>query len=120
MIYKFKIYGTLPSLDNLLNADNGEAVQLLEQSELYINHYIKAQLANVKIYNPIMIIFKFFEPVGNRELSDIASFAHITIIRALRQAHVLNQYCERSITGFSDYYDIDRQDPRIEITIIEV
>lgn len=70
------------------------------------------------VSNPVFIEFHWFEPNKKRDKDNIAS-AKKFILDALVKTSVLPNDGWKYIIGFSDDFDIDKNNPRIEVKIIE-
>lgn len=130
MTYKLMIPGKMPTLNDYLHGErmgtksNGKCTTIgnsLKQKWQYeviksIRKYMKA----TKIYRPIKLSYKYYEPNSNRDMDNICGFAHKVVQDALVQAQVIVDDKWAYIKGFSDEFFIDKENPRIEVTIEEV
>ena len=66
----------------------------------------------------VFIIFHWYEPNKRRDKDNIAS-AKKFILDALVKTGILPNDNWKYIRGFSDYFDVDKENPRIEIEIKE-
>jgi Holliday junction resolvase RusA-like endonuclease len=74
-------------------------------------------LPEIKITQPVKIEYSFFEANRRRDLDNIAGYYHKIFQDALVRAGVLQGDGWDYITGYSDSFYIDRDNPRIEIWI---
>ena len=74
---------------------------------------------NIKIEKPVHITYKWFEQNKRRDLDNIA-FSKKYIQDALVKSGVLQNDGWQHVTGFSDEFYIDKDNPRIEVEIKEV
>lgn len=81
---------------------------------------IRQQLRGVHIRNPIVLKYDFFEPNKKRDLDNISSFAHKVIQDSLVKTDVIKNDGWNEITGYIDQFYLDKENPRIEVTIVEV
>lgn len=66
---------------------------------------------------PVKLHYTFYEPNRRRDKDNIAATAHKFIQDALVQCGVLPNDSWADIEGFSDSFFIDKNNPRIEVTI---
>lgn len=118
MIYKFTIMGRLPSLNEYTRACRTNphvGAQMKKKAENDIMWQIKKQL-EAKIENPVTISYLWIEPNTRRDLDNIA-FAKKFLQDSLVQLGILQGDGWKHIVGFSDAFDVDKDRPRIEVTI---
>ena len=130
MQYKFTIKGTLPNLNDLIAAErqqirrNGKFTTLgntlkQDNQELVILN-LRSQLKGIHINHPIVIKYCFYEPNRRRDLDNISAFAHKVIQDALVKCEIIENDGWKNITGFTDKFYVDKENPRIEVTLEEV
>lgn len=68
---------------------------------------------------PITLAYYFFEPDRRRDKDNISGFFHKVFQDSLVKAKLLPNDGWNEIINFSDYFDTDKNDPRIEIFIFE-
>lgn len=66
---------------------------------------------------PVTIHYTFYEPNKKRDKDNVSGFAHKVIQDALVQTKVLVNDNWDSINGYVDEFEVDRVNPRIEVTI---
>ena len=124
--YKFVVYGKLPGLNEYLKAErifrNGHCNgnDMKQECQLIISNAIRSQLKRLKINRPIRIIYDFYEQNRKRDLDNISSTAHKFIQDSLVRCGVLANDGWEYITGFEDHFFVDRHNPRIEVTLMDV
>ena len=64
--------------------------------------------------------YHFYEPNKRRDLDNISAFAHKVIQDALVKCKVLNNDGWKEITGYTDSFSCDKENPRIEVVLEEV
>lgn len=64
--------------------------------------------------------YRWYEKDRRRDLDNVSSFGRKVIQDALVQTHVLKNDGWKEITGFSDEFFVDADNPRIEVEIEEV
>lgn len=92
-----------------MKAENGNAVALA----------IRRCLRGIRIEKPVYMEYTWYEPNKRRDLDNISSFGRKVIQDALVNAAVLKDDGWRYVVGFSDRFEVDRENPRIEVRIIE-
>ena len=85
---------------------------------MQISVHIRKQLRGVKIEKPVFIRYDWHEPNMKREKSNVA-FAKKFIEDALIKCGALKGDGWAYVTGFTDDFHIDKDAPRIEITLHE-
>lgn len=130
MQYKLIIPGTLPSLNDYLKA---ERVTIRHQGSFttkgnimkqewqgYIIHYIRQQLKGLHIEKQIDLHYLFMEPNRKRDKDNISGFAHKVIQDSLVESDTINNDGWKNIGDTYDKCDVDVENPRIEVVIVEV
>ena len=64
--------------------------------------------------------YRWYEKDRRRDLDNVSSFGRKVIQDALVQTHVIKNDGWKEITGFSDEFFVDADNPRIEVEIEEV
>ena len=123
MEYRLTILGRLPGLNeytqaNRTNPHKGGKMKM--DAEETIMWQIRRQLANLHISKPVILKYDFFEPNRKRDLDNISAFAHKVIQDSLVKTSVLVNDGWNEITGYIDQFYLDKENPRIEVTIVEV
>ena len=67
---------------------------------------------------PVRLMYKYFEPNKRRDKDNVAAFAHKVIQDALVQSRTLPDDGWDEIFGFSDEFYVDKENPRIEVTLV--
>lgn len=120
---KLVINGTLPGLNEIIDASRANyrlGNALKQQAQNAVMWHIKRQLRGVKMDKPVILRYTFYEPNRRRDKDNIASGAHKVIQDALVKSGVLKNDGWKDIEGFEDSFDVDKQNPRIVVTIEEV
>lgn len=65
---------------------------------------------------PVFLTFRWYERDRRRDVDNVA-FAKKFILDALVQRGILAGDGRKHVVGFIDYFDIDRRDPRVVVTI---
>ena len=121
MMTKITIPGRFPSLNEYINSCRvspyaGAAMKV--KAEKQIRKELEAQ-TDRPLRCPVKIIYHYFEPTKRRDKSNIAGFFHKCFEDALVSAGLLPDDGWEEILGFHDSFDVDCDNPRIEVTIYE-
>jgi Holliday junction resolvase RusA-like endonuclease len=130
MVYKLIIDGTLPNLNEYLQAERQTIRKgnkfttkgnvLKQTNQDLVIWEIRQQLRGLHINNPIILKYDFYEPNKKRDLDNISAFAHKIIQDALVKAGTIDNDGWNNIYGYVDQFYCDKQNPRIEVNIVEV
>lgn len=120
---KLTIDGTLPGLNEIIDASRANyhiGNALKQQAQNAVMWHIRQQLRGVRFEKPVILRYRFYEPNRRRDKDNIASGAHKVIQDALVKSGVLKNDGWKYVEGFEDRFDVDKQNPRIVVTIEEV
>lgn len=130
MNYQFTINGTMPNLNDLIQAERQQirvagkfTTKGNELKQKYQNiaiFFIRQQLRGMSIEKPIYIKYCFYEPNKKRDLDNISAFAHKIIQDAMVKSGLIANDGWKHIIGFSDEFAVDKENPRIEVELVEV
>lgn len=123
MEYRLTIYGRLPGLNDMIEADRRDrraGNRLKQESQDTIRLYILRDLKRLKIEKPVELHYCFYEPNRRRDLDNISGYAHKVTQDALVASGVLKNDGWANIVGMQDSFYVDSKNPRIEVTIKEV
>ncbi len=123
MEYRLTISGTLPGLNEYTNANRTNPFKgnkMKKDAQELIIWHIRQQLKGVHINKPIMLKYDFYEPNKKRDLDNISAFAHKTVQDSLVKAEILTNDGWNEIVGMLDQFYCDKDNPRIEVTLVEV
>lgn len=95
-----------PAVGNKMKKDNEEI----------ITGFILEQLPGVHFVGKTFLHFRWIEPNRNRDLDNIC-FAKKFILDALVRNEVIETDGWRGVFGFTDEFDVDAFNPRIEVVI---
>lgn len=122
MEYRLIIPGRLPGLNEYISAERAnryKGAKLKSRSERIISDEIAMQLKGVRIKNPVEMHYLWIERDMRRDRDNVA-FAKKFVQDALVDAGVLvNDDCKH-VVGFSDRFEVDKKNPRIEVLIKEI
>lgn len=121
---QFVIHGKLWGLNEYTYACRSKygkytASTYKKESEELIGWYIKKYLGNWHTDKPVYIKYRWVEPNMKRDPSNVA-FGKKFIEDALVKQGVIPNDGWKNIAGFSDSFAVDKENPRIEVEIIEV
>ena len=116
----FTIPGRLDGMNDLIAANRSSrytGAQLKRDNQF--NVVIAIRKAHLKpIGSRCRLMYTFFEPNMRRDMDNISGMAHKVIQDALVEAGILEGDGWRHISGYTDNFEIDRRNPRIEVTLI--
>lgn len=73
-----------------------------------------------RLHPPVILHYTFFEPNRRRDLDNVSGYFHKVFQDALVEAGFLKNDNWLHIVGFSDRFECDPANPRVEIEIEEV
>lgn len=123
MEYKFTIPGRLEGLNEYTSANRTNPYKggkVKRDCEKRIIYSIRQQLRGVHIEKPVLIYYRFYEPNRRRDNDNILSCAAKFVQDSLVDTKVLQEDGQKHIRNF--YFDtfVDKENPRIEVTITEL
>lgn len=120
MIQRFTISGRFPSLNDYVSAERADRRFGASMKRKETKRAADAAQGLSKFGNPVIVAFKWIEPNMRRDVDNIA-FAHKFILDGLVDAGVLEGDSRKYVIGLQDEFpEPDPDNPRIEITIMEV
>ena len=122
MEYKLIIPGRLDGLNNFIGANRSNSCagkNIKKRNERIVRKSIESCLHGVRIENPVYMEYIWCEKDMRRDLDNISSFGRKVIQDALVNAAVLKGDGWKHVVGFSDRFEVDKENPRIEVRIIE-
>lgn len=123
MEYKLVIPGRLDGLNKYIGANRSNSCagnNMKKRNERVVKNAIEDCLHGVKIKNPVFMKYIWHEKDKRRDLDNISSFGRKVIQDALVSAGVLGGDGWKHVAGFSDRFEVDMENPRIEVLIREV
>lgn len=123
MEYKLIIPGTLNNLNDYIAAERtnrykGAKLKAVNQNIAAVA--IMQCLRGVKIEKPVEMHYTWYEPNKRRDKDNVSSFGRKVIQDALVITGVLKDDGWKHVVGFSDRFEVDKENPRIEVLIKEV
>ena len=113
------IPGRLPNLNDYTKANRTSPVvgnKMKQEQEEYISTFILEQIKGIKFKGMTYLHFRWIEANRNRDLDNIC-FAKKFILDALVKNEVIETDGWKGVYGFTDEFDIDAFNPRIEVVI---
>lgn len=123
MEYLLEIPGRLDGLNDYINAERThrqKGAKMKADNEKIVCAAIGQCMKGVKIREPVEMRYIWYEPNMRRDKDNVSSFGRKVIQDALVNAGVLKDDGWGCILGFSDWFEVDKKNPRIEILIMEV
>ncbi len=90
------------------------------KNEAIVNCAILQCMRGVRIEKPVHMKYRWYEKNKRRDKDNISSYGRKVIQDSLVYSHVLKNDGWKEITGFSDEFFVDADNPRIEVLIREV
>jgi Holliday junction resolvase RusA-like endonuclease len=116
------IQGRLPGLNDYIakcNSAYAEGNRMKQESVQTVSWYILSQLRGVRFAKPVFLMFTFYEPNKRRDHDNVSSYARKAIQDALVKCGTLQDDGWGYVTGHLDYFEVDRDNPRIVVEFIE-
>ena len=120
--YLLTIPGRLPGLNEYINASRSHAQEggrFKKRSQELVCWYVLKCLGRRTIERPVFLKFTWYEQDKRRDLDNISSFGRKIIQDALVTSGVLHDDGWGYVVGYSDKFKVDKDNPRIEVQIIE-
>lgn len=122
MIKRIVIPGRFPSLNEWVDANRRKRGNyspgnvMKQRDQKTICQYIPKGL---HFNNRIFIEYNFFEPNTKRDPDNISGYFHKICMDALVECGAIDDDDWKHIRGMSDYFEVDKGFPRIEVVIEE-
>lgn len=123
MEYLLIIPGALPNLNDYIAAERTnrhKGAKMKADSENIVVVAIRRCMRGVRIEKLVFMEYTWIEPSRRRDKDNISSFGRKVIQDALVSAGVLKDDGWNHVVGFSDKFEVDKENPRIEVIIREV
>lgn len=118
---KLVIPGVLPNLNDYIAAERRhrqQGAKLKRQAEQVVLLACR-KLRRVKFTGPVFMRYTWYEPNRRRDKDNVSSFGRKVIQDALVRAGILPNDGWANIDGFSDRFEVDKKNPRVEVDIYE-
>ena len=119
---KLVIKGRLPGLNEYIDQERihrQAGARLKRDAEETVLWFAKAALRGT-IKTPVIMHYVWIEPNRKRDKDNVSSFGRKVIQDALVKGGYLPGDGWEHIEGFTDSFEVDRKNPRIEVTFEEV
>ncbi len=119
---KLVIPGVLPNLNDYIAAERihrQKGAAMKRQTEQVVILCARSQLRRAHFDGPVVMRYTWYEPNRRRDKDNISSFGRKCIQDALVRAGVLKNDGWAEIVGFSDRFEVDKREPRVEVEIEE-
>ena len=123
MEYKLTIPGKLPGLNDYIAAERTnrhKGAKMKADNGNIVSAAIRQCLQGISIENPVYMEYAWYESNKRRDHDNVSSFGRKVIQDALVQCGVLQDDGWKHVVGFSDRFEVDKENPRIEVKIREV
>ncbi len=88
-------------------------------SQMEIEKCITYLMPRTRIEKPVIIHYAYYEPNRKRDHDNVSGFFHKIFQDALVETGVLENDGWKSITGYTDMFYLDKNEPRIRIELEE-
>ena len=115
--------GKLHSLNEYINScrrNPYHGARMKKADQNHVEWQIRSQLRRIRIKNPVVMTYAWYEPNRKRDLDNISSYGRKIIQDALVRCGVLHDDGWKQVRGFRDEFHVDKKNPRIEIKILVV
>ncbi len=119
MVSRLIIYGSLSGLNEYTKACRTNPFvgsKMKKDNERIIKLAITVQLKGVIFNGRVWLDFKWYEKNRRRDFDNIC-FAKKFILDSLVTTGIIEADSWRGIKGFTDTFDVDKDNPRIEVEI---
>ncbi len=123
MEYLLTIPGTLNNLNDYITAERTnrhKGARMKASNESIVVAAVWQCMRGIRIDKPVFMEYTWVEKNRRRDLDNISSFGRKVIQDALVAAGVLKDDGWKYVVGFSDRFQVDKDNPRIEVKIREV
>lgn len=123
MEYLLIIPGTLNNLNDYIAAERANryrGAKMKADNEKSVVAAVMQCMRGVKIERPVFMEYTWIEPSRRRDKDNISSFGRKVIQDALVSTGVLKDDGWKHVVGFSDRFEVDKENPRIEVLIKEI
>ena len=123
MEYLLTIPGTLPNLNDYIAAERTnrhKGAKMKADSGKIVAAAIRQCLRVVRIDKTVYMEYTWYEPNKRRDKDNVSSFGRKVIQDSLVDAGILKDDGWKHVVGFSDRFEVDKDNPRIEVLIKEI
>lgn len=123
MEYLLTILGKLPGLNDYIAAERTnryKGAEMKADSGNIVAVSIRQCMRDVRIERAVEMHYTWYEPNKRRDKDNVSSFGRKIIQDSLVQCGVLKGDGWKYVVGFSDRFEVDKTNPRIEVLIKEI
>lgn len=123
MKYLLTIPGKLSGLNDYIAAERAnryKGAKMKADNGNIVAAAIRQCMQAVRIEKPVFMEYTWVEKNRRRDLDNISSFGRKVIQDALVDTGVLKDDGWKYVDGFSDKFEVDKYNPRIEVLIKEI
>lgn len=116
------IKGRLPGLNDYIakcNSAYAEGNRMKQESVDLVMWHILSQIRGVRFAGPVFLMFTYYEPNMRRDHDNVSSFARKAIQDALVKCGTIKDDGWGYVTGHMDFFEVDKENPRIVVEFIE-
>ena len=121
--HKFVIKGTMPTLNEYLSACASSPYKghkLKQDNMLLAINAIRLYLRGYHADKLIVLHYVFYEPNKKRDKDNIFAFASKVVQDSLQKTKTISNDGWKNIENFTHEFYVDKEHPRIEVTIEEI
>lgn len=115
------IPGRMPGLNDYIAAERSNrymAAKMKHEWQTLVCKEIRRQWRGLKFEEPIFLGYKFYESNKRRDHDNVAGFAHKVVQDAMVQMEVIRDDGWDYISGFIDWFQVDKKEPHIVIDVM--
>ena len=115
------IHGRMPGLNDYIAAERSNrymAAKMKHEWQTLVCHEIRRQWRGLKFEEPVFLGYKFYEANKRRDHDNVAGFAHKVVQDAMVQMEVIRDDGWDYISGFIDWFQVDKKEPHIVIDVM--
>lgn len=122
---KVTVKGKFPTLNDYIDKCRARnkgyilGAEMKKKSQHKCVQAIQKQLGEVRCERRIWVDFVFYEENRRRDMDNVSGFFHKVFMDALKESGVIVDDGWKYVKGYSDRFEIDAKNPRIEVTIEE-
>lgn len=123
MEYLLTIPGKLPGLNDYIAAERAnrhKGAKMKADSGNIVAVAIRQCMRGLRIEKPVFMEYLWVEQNRRRDKDNISSFGRKVIQDSLVNTGVLKDDGWKHVVGFSDRFEVDKSNPRIEVLIKEI
>lgn len=113
---------TFPGLNDYISVERSHRQKAAKMKREWQNAVILCARRQIrgKFTRPVVMNYLWVEKDMRRDKDNVAAFGRKVIQDALVKGGVLKNDGWANIEGFSDRFDVDKKNPRVEVEIVEV